>query len=152
MSSIGTSELAMPPWRRMKSASQRPRLGAKGWLETSPTNRAAMADEPPQRGEIWIVEFGPSVGGEIQKIRPAIILSNDTTNGLLNRVQVVPISSRAERLYPSEAYVTVSGERRKAMVDQMTTVSKLRLLRRLTRLPDEDLVAVGRVACLHLGL
>jgi len=55
-------------------------------------------------------------------------LSNDTANGLLNCVQVVPISSRTDRLYPAEAYVVVNGERRKAMADQITTISKLRLL------------------------
>jgi len=117
----------------------------------SPTNRIAMADESPQRGDIWIVQFDPSIGGEIQKTRPAVILSNDTANGLLNCVQVVPISSRTDRLYPAEAYVVVNGERRKAMADQITTISKLRLLRRLGRLADEDMAAVGRVVCMHLA-
>jgi mRNA-degrading endonuclease toxin of MazEF toxin-antitoxin module len=54
----------------------------------SPANPAAMADEPPpHRGEVWLVAFDPSIGGEIQKTtKPAVILSNDTVNALLNRV------------------------------------------------------------------
>jgi mRNA interferase MazF len=100
----------------------------------SPTNPPAMADEAPQRGEVWIMRFGSSFGGEMQKVRPAVVLSNDTANALLNRVQVVPISSQVSRLYPAEAYVTLNGERRKAMADQITTISKQRLHRRLGQL------------------
>ena len=46
------------------------------------------------RGEVWWVNFDPSIGGEIQKRRPAIIVSNDVANRHLNRVQVVPPSQR----------------------------------------------------------
>lgn len=112
-----------------------------------------MADEAlPQRGEVWLVSFDPSVGGEIQKTRPAVVLSNDTANTLLNRVQVVPISSQVARLYPAEAYVTLEGERRKAMADQITTASKRRLQRRLGMLSADDLGAVVRAVCIQLGL
>lgn len=111
-----------------------------------------MADEAPQRGEVWIVRFGPSIGGEMQKTRPCVVLSNDTANALLNRVQVVPISSQVSRLYPAEAYVTLNGERRKAMADQITTVSKLRLQRRQGRLSRADMDAVERVVGTQLGL
>jgi mRNA interferase MazF len=52
-----------------------------------------MPDAALHRGDVWLVSFDPSLGGEVQKTRPAVLLSNDTANALLNRVQVVPVSS-----------------------------------------------------------
>ncbi len=53
-----------------------------------------------------------------------MVISNDTANGLLSRVQVVPVSSQMARLYAAEAAVALNGARRKAMADQITTTSK----------------------------
>ena len=105
-----------------------------------------------KRGEVWWVRFDPSVGGEIKKQRPAIIVSNDASNDHLNRVQLVPLTSNVDRLYPSEAYVTLDGEQRKAMADQITTASKERLMRRVGSLSTGDMEGVERAIRVQLDL
>ncbi len=83
-----------------------------------------------KRGEVWWVKFNtPSVGGEIEKQRPAIIVSNDASNKHLNRLQVVPLTSNVKKLFPSEAYVMLNGKQSKALADQIATISKLRLVK-----------------------
>ena len=105
-----------------------------------------------RRGEVWWVRFGPSVGGEIQKRRPAIIVSNDASNQAMNRLQVVPLTSNTGRLYPSETYITLNGQQSKAMTDQLTTVSKQRLDTLEARLSDADMRQVEQAIKTQLGL
>ena len=105
-----------------------------------------------KRGEVWWVRFSPSVGGEIQKKRPALILSNDASNKYLNRVQVVPLTRQVERVYPSEAEVTLNGRPNKAMADQLTTVSKVRLTKLAGRWTSSDIRRVEHAIRVQLGL
>ena len=98
------------------------------------------------------MRFDTAPGGEIQRQRPAIIVSNDLSNKHLNRVQVVPLTSRKHKLYPSEAYATVKRKSHKAMADQLTTVSKHRLVNYTDRITEEEMREVERVIKVQLAL
>lgn len=105
-----------------------------------------------KRGEVWWVEFDPSVGSEIRKKRPAVIVSNDAANRNLSRVVVLPLTSNTGRQYPSEAVVNVGGKRSKAMADQIMAADKSRLKGPLGELSKADMLAVEDAIKVHLAL
>jgi mRNA interferase MazF len=106
----------------------------------------------PRRGEVWWVSFDPSLGGEIRKARPAVVVSNNAANAALNRVIVLPLTSQTAKIYPGEAVITVNGQPSKAMADQITTASKQRLRNKLGSLTSNDMASVESAMLTQLGV
>ena len=105
-----------------------------------------------KRSEVWWINFDPSVGGEIRKKRPAVIVSNNAANQFLNRIQVVPLTSSVGKLYPSETYVTLQGKKAKAMADQLATVSKKRLINQAGAVSKTEMEGIERAIIIQLAL
>ena len=105
-----------------------------------------------KRGEVWWVNFEPSVGSETRKVRPAVIVSNNSANTHLNRVQVIPLTSNTGKCYPSEAIILLNGVENKAMADQIATVDKQRLQNFVGSITSREMKLVERAIKVQLGL
>ena len=93
-----------------------------------------------------------TTGGDIRKRRPGKLVSSDLALRYGNRVQVVPVSSRADKLYPCEAVISVRGRPGKAMADQVATVAKKRLDGYMDTLTAEELRRIETALRLQLAL
>ncbi len=95
-----------------------------------------------KRGDVYWVNLDPTVGGEAKKRRPAVILSPDEMNRSLSVVIVAPITS-SKKPWPTRADVRLSGKVGQIMLDQIRTVDKSRLMKRIAEVEvAEALVAL----------
>ncbi len=114
-----------------------------------------------RRGDVVLVNLDPSLGAETNKIRPAVLVSNDAANTTANRngrgvVTVVPITSNTSRVYPFQVLLS-SGEggldhESKAQAEQLRSVDVVRLGRRLGSLRPATLRLLDDALRLHLAL
>ena len=93
-----------------------------------------------KRGEVWTVALDPTVGSEIQKTRPCLIVSPDVMTQGLRTIMVVPLTSRghAASFRISVSFKGVSGL---LLLDQIRTVDKKRFLRRVGKVDEKTVVA-----------
>ena len=105
-----------------------------------------------KRGEVWWVNFDPAFRSETQKVRPAVIISNDASNEALSRVVVVPFTSNISRVYPCNVLVNVGGTTGKLMADQIMTADKNRLRKYIDVLSTDDMAKVEDTVRIHLEL
>ncbi len=83
-----------------------------------------------KRFEVWLVNLDPTVGSEIRKTRPAVIVSPDELNAHLQTVVVVPLTTG--RAFPFRIATKVQGKAGVAAIDQIRTIDKRRLIRRIS--------------------
>ena len=111
----------------------------------------------PQRGEIYLVSFDPTVGAEIQKTRPALVLQNNVANEHSPITIVAAITSQFDDpLYPTEVLVqppegglTVESV---VLLNQLRSIDKQRLVKRLGKLTNETMTLVDQAIQVSLGL
>ena len=106
----------------------------------------------PRRGDVYWVALDPSLGSEIKKTRPAVIVSNDSCNAFGARIVVLPLTSNVDSLYPGEALLTVDGKPARALGDQIRSLDKSRLRARIETLGHDELAAVDEALRVTLHL
>ena len=106
----------------------------------------------PRRGDVYWVALDPAHGSEIKKMRPAVIVSNNSCNAYGARVVVLPLTSNVDSLYPGEALLTVKGKRARALGDQIRSLDKSRLRSRIDTLSADELQAIEVAIRITLGL
>ncbi len=108
-----------------------------------------------RRGEIWFVNLDPTIGHEIKKSRPAVIIQNDLGNKFSQTTIVAPVTSSVERVFPFEALIGKKGgldKDSKVLLNQIRAVDKKRLVKRLGRLDSESVAKVDEALKISLGL
>src|SRR5436190_15849815 len=90
----------------------------------------AVVTATPRLDEVWLVSLEPSVGSEIRKTRPCMVVSPDELNRNLRTVIIAPMTT-ADRPYPTRVPVTFQGRRGQVALDQIRTVDRQRLTRKL---------------------
>jgi len=111
----------------------------------------------PKRGEVYLVNFEPTIGSEIQKTRPALILQNDVLNQYSPITIVAAITSKFEEpLYPTEVLIKAPEGGLKydsvALLNQIRSIDKQRLLKYMGILSSETMEQVDRAMQISLGL
>ena len=89
-----------------------------------------------QRFEIWWVNLDPTVGSEVKKIRPCLIVSPNEVNQYLNTVTVIPLTSTI-KLYPTRLNCIIQGKQSQLVIDQVRSIDKIRLKSKMLDLPIE---------------
>ncbi len=109
-----------------------------------------------KQGDIYWVNFDPTVGAEAKKVRPAVVVSNDINNEYSPIISIAPITSSVARIYSFEVEIPEGTahltNRSKIMVNQTRAVDKARLLKFIGRLPAPLTAEVKEALKLHYDI
>lgn len=110
----------------------------------------------PKRSEIWIVQLDPTIGSEISKMRPAIIISNNINNEYSDTITVIPITSSSQTIYPFEIFLKAGDGGlkydSKAKANQIRTIDKRRLVEMIGSLSMDKISELESAIAIHLDL
>lgn len=106
----------------------------------------------PKRGDFYWVNLDPTVGSEINKKRPAVIVSNNVGNEFSSRVIVAPITSKVSKIFPFEVEVELKGKKGKILLDQIRAIDKIRLQEKIAPGNEELLEKINTALKIVLSL
>ena len=110
-----------------------------------------MADYP-KRGDIYWIQLDPTIGTEVQKTRPCLILSNNSQNKKGMRVIAAPITTKVKNVYPFEAKIVIKGRECKVLLDQIRALDKQRMNSRIDSIDPQTMFEVEAALKVALGL
>ena len=90
-----------------------------------------------KRFDVYLINLDPTVGSEIQKTRPCVIVSPDESNAYIATVIIAPMTTRG-RAYPTRVACEFGGKNGQIVLDQIRTVDKTRLIKRLGHLQIDE--------------
>lgn len=110
-----------------------------------------------RRGDIWLVNLDPTIGHEIKKLRPAVIVQNDIGNRYSPITIIAPVTSQhLERVYPIEVLLTRDNSRltkeSKVLLGQIRAIDKQRLVKKVGKLDEETIGLVNEALKISLSL
>jgi mRNA interferase MazF len=97
----------------------------------------------PKQGEVWWVNLDPTLGSEINKRRPCLIVSPDETNEHLHTVIAAPITSTI-RPWPTRLTIKLQRQNSSVALDQIRAIDRARLLKKITAIEPEPALAILR--------
>ena len=107
------------------------------------------------RGQVWLVRLDPAIGSEINKTRPALVVSNNLHNGLLHHITALPITDKGEKVYSVEVFLPKSAagltKDSKIRCHQIRTLDKIRFVKLLGEIPADYWPLISRALKIHLG-
>ena len=93
------------------------------------------------RGEVYLINLDPTVGSEIKKTRPCLVVSPDDMNHFVRTVIVAPLTTKGQA-YPTRVPCRFKGKAGQVVLDQIRTVDRARLVKKLGRIDDRTTAAV----------
>ena len=88
-----------------------------------------------KRFEVYLVNLDPTVGSEIKKTRPCLIISPDEMNRFINTIIIAPMTTKG-KIYPTRVPCTFKGKQGLIVLDQIRTVDKTRLVKRIGKVDN----------------
>jgi len=97
-----------------------------------------------QQYDVFIVNLDPTIGSEIKKTRPCVIISPDEMNKYLDTVVIAPVTSQS-RNYPTRVMIDLEEQENWVVIDQIRTIDKSRLTKKIGRLSQKETTSIKHV-------